>query len=93
MSNGPVRESKYQTCICGKECKGRAALANHGRKCDMERVRSALTIYCTHNNLKTPSDAWLIRNYDQVRTRLIELEAKDGNANLLTATWVGVQKL
>lgn len=36
----PVGAAKYRTCICGKVCKGGAALVNHGRKCEVERGRS-----------------------------------------------------
>lgn len=36
----PVRESKYVTCVCGRELKGRAAFANHARKCPQEIARS-----------------------------------------------------
>ena len=35
-----VSPKKYVTCICGRVCKGRAALANHGRKCPTEIARS-----------------------------------------------------
>jgi hypothetical protein len=41
-------EAKYQTCICGKECKGRAALANHGKKCPTERARSRAFLAADH---------------------------------------------
>lgn len=36
----PVSESKYVTCVCGREFKGRAAHANHARKCPQELARS-----------------------------------------------------
>lgn len=36
----PVTPAKYVTCICGKVCKGRAAFANHARKCPAEQARS-----------------------------------------------------
>jgi hypothetical protein len=48
MSNGPVKTANYQTCICGKECKGRAALANHGKKCPTERARSRAFVAADH---------------------------------------------
>lgn len=35
-----VKPDNYQTCICGKVCKGRAAFANHAHKCPEERARS-----------------------------------------------------
>ena len=38
--NNTVRAENYQTCICGRVCKGKLALVNHGRKCDMEIARS-----------------------------------------------------
>lgn len=41
-----VRPEKWIACICGKVCKGRAALANHGRKCPQERPVSGL--HCPH---------------------------------------------
>ena len=34
MSNQPVKASNYIECICGLECKGKAAHANHARQCD-----------------------------------------------------------
>ena len=40
----PVREAKYVRCVCGRELKGRAALANHARKCAQEQARSAAFI-------------------------------------------------
>lgn len=43
-----VTEAKYQTCICGKVCKGRAALANHGKKCPTERARSRAFLAADH---------------------------------------------
>lgn len=43
-----VTEAKYQTCICGKLCKGRAALANHGKKCPLELARSRAFLAADH---------------------------------------------
>lgn len=40
----PAGESKYVTCVCGREFKGRAGHANHARKCPEERARSAAFI-------------------------------------------------
>jgi hypothetical protein len=65
-----VKTSSYQTCICGRECKGRAAFANHARKCDTERVRSALAVFCACESLPPVSDAALMRRFDDYRTAL-----------------------
>jgi hypothetical protein len=72
MSNGPVRESKYVACICGKVCKGRAGLATHGRKCPVDRVRSALYLYCASNKLPHVSDATIIQNLLPIARALVE---------------------
>ena len=73
MSNGPVKPVNYQTCICGKVCKGRLALANHGRKCNIYRVRSAMSVYCACENLPYLSNAALLRNFDKVRAAMVAL--------------------
>lgn len=39
-----TKPENYRTCSCGKVCKGRAALANHGRACPQECERSDLFI-------------------------------------------------
>jgi len=72
MSNGPVRESKYVACLCGKVCKGRAGRATHGRKCPAERVRSALFLYCASNKLPHVSDATLMHNLLPIARALVE---------------------
>lgn len=36
-----VKPQSWVTCVCGKVCKGRAAHANHGRKCPVESARAA----------------------------------------------------
>ncbi|WP_330473780.1 hypothetical protein [Terrabacter sp. C0L_2] len=56
MGNWEVSEAKYVTCICGKVCKGRAAHANHGRKCEMESARSWAFIRATELGMKPVSD-------------------------------------
>lgn len=61
-----VKESSYQTCACGKVCKGRAALANHGRKCETERVYMAALNWAMDNNLRPMNAATLRDNYDAV---------------------------
>lgn len=35
-----VKLENYQTCVCGKVCKGKLALRNHGATCPAERARS-----------------------------------------------------
>ncbi len=35
-----IRELRYVTCVRGREFKGRAAHANHARKCPQEIARS-----------------------------------------------------
>lgn len=40
----PVRETKYVTCVCGRELKGRVGFANHAKKCPLEQARSAAFI-------------------------------------------------
>jgi hypothetical protein len=72
MSNGPVRESKYVACICGKVCKGRAGRATHGRKCPVDRVRSALYVYCASNDLPHVSDSTLMLNLLPIARALVE---------------------
>jgi hypothetical protein len=72
VSNGPVKQSSYRTCICGKVCKGRAALANHGRKCPADRVRTALFVYCASNDLPMMSDAKLMANLLPVARALVD---------------------
>lgn len=39
-----VKREKWLTCICGRVCKGRAGLAQHGRACPVEVARSAAFI-------------------------------------------------
>jgi hypothetical protein len=65
-----VKTSNYRTCICGQVCKGGAGFANHARKCDTERVRSALAVFCACESLPLVSDAALMRRFDEYRTAL-----------------------
>lgn len=44
MRSQRVKSENYQRCVCGKVCRGRAALANHGRGCPAERERAAAFI-------------------------------------------------
>ena len=69
----PVNPANYQTCICGKVCKGRLALTNHGRKCPAERVRSALCVWLACNGKQQVSDAFVLNNLPVLAARLIEL--------------------
>lgn len=39
-----VSPDKYVTCFCGKVCKGKAAHANHARKCPAEIERTEALI-------------------------------------------------
>jgi hypothetical protein len=77
MSNGPVREIKYQTCACGKVCKGLSGFQTHTRKCDIHKVRKALDIWCYEHKQKYVSDAALTQRYDEIRAALIERGALD----------------
>jgi hypothetical protein len=43
-----TKPTSYVTCVCGQVCKGRAAHANHGRKCPEERARSEAFIAAVH---------------------------------------------
>lgn len=68
-----VKPENYRTCVCGKVCKGRSALQTHGRKCEIEQVRSALFVYCSSEGLPQVSDATLLRNLDQFRAAMAAL--------------------
>lgn len=75
----PVNPANYQTCICGKVCKGRLALTNHGRKCPAERVRSALFVWLSCNGKKHVSDAFVLNNLPVLAERLAELGQLPGS--------------
>lgn len=51
-----VKREKYLTCICGRVCKGRAGLAQHGRACPVEVARSAAFIRADADFLAQYSD-------------------------------------
>ena len=67
-----TKSVNFQTCICGKVCKGRAALLNHGKKCHTERIRSAAFLWACDNGLRPMSDAALMRNLVAVAEALAE---------------------
>jgi hypothetical protein len=69
----PVKPANYQTCVCGKVCKGLSALQTHGRKCEIQQVRSAMNVYCASENLPHFADAALLRNFDKVRAAMVAL--------------------
>ncbi|WP_237076748.1 hypothetical protein [Mycobacteroides abscessus] len=61
----PIGERKYVRCLCGKECKGRAAHANHARKCPIESARSAAFVAAVQRGEKPPTDAEFLAQYRQ----------------------------
>ena len=79
-----TRPENYRTCICGKVCKGRSALATHGRRCEAQRVRSALNVYCAVEHLPHMSDAALLENFVQVRAALAALPHDHPVAGMVT---------
>ena len=66
MSRGPVKPENYRTCVCGKVCKGRSALANHAAKCDRVAVRRQFDLWCWNSGLKFVSDAFFNANFDSI---------------------------
>lgn len=68
-----VTEAKYQTCLCGKVCKGLSALQTHGRACPKERVRSAAFIAAIELGTRQLTDTEVLDNFDALVPRLIEL--------------------
>lgn len=59
-----VSPSKYQTCICGKVCKGKAAFANHGKKCPIERARSEAFLKACFNREPMLTDEMFLAQYN-----------------------------
>lgn len=59
----PIGQHKYVRCICGKECKGGAAHANHGRKCPIESARSAAFIAAIERGERPPTDTEFLDEY------------------------------
>ena len=68
-----VTEAKYQTCLCGKVCKGLSALQTHGRACPKEQVRRAAYIATIERGTKPLSDSQVLVNYDFLVSGLIKL--------------------
>ena len=65
-TNWSVTEAKWKTCVCGKVCKGRAAFANHARKCEQEQARSDAFVSATMSGDWTAYVAtyhWAPRNW------------------------------
>lgn len=58
-----VRPENYLSCICGKVCKGRAGLAQHGRACPVENARSAAFIRAIETGSRPPTDAEFLAQY------------------------------
>ena len=58
--------SNYQTCICGRECKGISALATHGRACPQEQLRVAVFLYCASNKEPMPTNAQIVASQDKL---------------------------
>ena len=76
-----VTEAKYQTCLCGKVCKGLSALQTHGRACPKEQVRSAAFIAAIELGTRQLTDAEVLDNFDALVPRLIELGQLPANFN------------
>jgi len=68
-----VKPQNYVECVCGQVCKGRAALANHGRRCTAEQVRSAMHVYCAAEDLPPVSDTFVRAHLEVLRDRLADL--------------------
>ena len=79
-----VKPANYQTCICGKVCKGRSAFRTHSRKCEAEQVRSAVFVYCVAEKLPQVSDATLLRNLDQFRAAMAALPYEHSAHGMVT---------
>lgn len=75
-----TKPANYRTCICGKVCKGGSALATHGRKCAIERTRSAAFLWAIATMEQPLSDAAIVANHDAVARRLTELGYLDAGA-------------
>jgi hypothetical protein len=45
----------------------------------MERVRSAFFLWCIENGNQTVSDAAVLRHYEEIKTKMIELGAINVN--------------
>lgn len=74
MAGWTVSEAKWKTCVCGKVCKGRAGLSNHGNKCDVEVARRQLWTICIEKGIKPLTHQQFIglwtRNPDGVRAAI-----------------------
>lgn len=64
--------SNYQTCICGRVCKGLSALATHGRACTLSQLRSAVFLYCSSNREPMPTHAQIVANQDKLAAFLTD---------------------
>ncbi|MBE5476902.1 hypothetical protein PROPHIGD42-2_63 [Mycobacterium phage prophiGD42-2] len=61
-----VKREKYLTCICGRVCKGRAGLAQHGRACPVEVARSAAFIRAIETGQEPLTDADFLAQYSDI---------------------------
>lgn len=72
-----VKPENYRTCICGKVCKGGSAIATHGRKCPVERVRSAFFVWCACNDQPIVSERFVRTNLVEIARALVERNELD----------------
>lgn len=61
-----VKREKHLICICGRVCKGRAGLAQHGRACHVEVARSAAFIRAIETGSRPPTDAEFLAQHSGI---------------------------
>jgi hypothetical protein len=66
MSGWHVGQGKWQTCICGKVCKGQAALANHSRRCDLALAYSEAYIAAIESGQPVPTERQFLDSRQQL---------------------------